>query len=115
MPASSSSSSLLALESRNENLCATGLFEHFQEWRCTPIGNILDEGISKNLNDGELALTDSLLGKLQLVGEVEGGEGEKQQRQQQVSNNNNNKDKDGKKSSSAGSNRSRINNDDASN
>ena len=58
-PASSS-----ALESRNESVCGTGLFEHFQEWRCTPIGNILDEGSSKDLKDVEVASIDSLMGKL---------------------------------------------------
>jgi len=60
------SSSLLSLESRNENLCATGLFEHFQEWRCTPIGNILGEGIPKALDGQQVTLTDSLITKLGL-------------------------------------------------
>ena len=58
-PASSS-----ALESRNESVCGTGLFEHFQEWRCTPIGNILDEGSPKDLKEGEVTSIDSLMGKL---------------------------------------------------
>ena len=58
-PASSS-----ALESRNEGLCGTGLFEHFQEWRCTTIGNILDEGVSKDLKEGDTVSIDSLMGKL---------------------------------------------------
>lgn len=58
-PASSS-----ALESRNESLCGTGLFEHFQEWRCTTIGNILDEGVSKDLKEGDTVSIDSLMGKL---------------------------------------------------
>jgi len=58
-PASSS-----ALESRNESLCGTGLFEHFQEWRCTSIGNILDEGVSKDLKEVETASIDSLMGRL---------------------------------------------------
>jgi len=53
-----------ALQSRDEKLCGTGLFEHFQEYRCTQIGNILDEGTSKDLSSAEKGSTDSLMSKL---------------------------------------------------
>ncbi len=53
-----------ALQSKNDKLCGTGLFEHFQEYRCTAIGNILDEGTSKDMNNKEVGLADSLMGKL---------------------------------------------------
>lgn len=58
-----------ALKPKNENLCGTGLFEHFQEYRCTPIGNILDEGVSKDLTESDAGLTDSLMGKLGISSE----------------------------------------------
>jgi len=53
-----------ALQKKNESLCGTGFFDHFQEYRCTNVGDISDEGISKDLNGGEMGLTDSLMGKL---------------------------------------------------
>jgi hypothetical protein len=53
-----------ALQSKNDNLCGTGFFEHFQEYRCTTIGDISDEGLSKDMNDSDKGLTDSLMGKL---------------------------------------------------
>ena len=53
-----------ALQPRNEVLCGTGLFEHFLEYRCTPIGDIEDEGISKGLSDAEETAAESLLSKL---------------------------------------------------
>ena len=53
-----------ALKPRNEALCDTGLFDNFLEYRCTPIGDIQDEGINKGLSDEELVATDSLLAKL---------------------------------------------------
>jgi hypothetical protein len=54
----------VALQSKNDNLCGTGFFEHFQEYRCTAIGDISDEGLSKEMKDSEIGLTDSLMGKL---------------------------------------------------
>lgn len=53
-----------AVKPRNEALCNTGLFENFQEYRCTPLGNIEDEGKSKALSSQEEAAADSLLSKL---------------------------------------------------
>mmetsp|Transcript_19781 Transcript_19781/g.25468 ORF Transcript_19781/g.25468 Transcript_19781/m.25468 type:complete len:169 (-) Transcript_19781:311-817(-) len=53
-----------ALKPRNEALCNTGLFENFLEYRCTPIGNIADEGLGKDLTAKEQASTDSLMSKL---------------------------------------------------
>lgn len=53
-----------AIKPRNEALCNTGLFENFLEFRCTPLGNIEDEGYSKAMSKREQAMTDSLLSKL---------------------------------------------------
>jgi hypothetical protein len=53
-----------ALQPRNEALCSTGLFEHFLEYKCTPIGDIQDEGIGKELSSVEEQTTNSLLSKL---------------------------------------------------
>ena len=55
-----------AVQPRNEALCNTGLFEHFLEYRCTPLGNIQDEGQTKALSSQEQVTTDSLLSKLSL-------------------------------------------------
>lgn len=55
-----------AVKPRNEALCNTGLFENFLEYRCTPIGNIEDEGQSRAMSSQEQAATDSLLSKLSL-------------------------------------------------
>lgn len=57
-------SAAYALQPRNELFCSTGLFEHFMEYKCTPIGDILDEGVSKELTNVEEQTTDSLLSKL---------------------------------------------------
>ena len=53
-----------AVQPRNEALCQTGLFENFLEYRCTPVGDIQDEGVAKALLSQEEATTDSLLLKL---------------------------------------------------
>jgi len=45
-------------------LCGTGFFEHFNEFRCTPIGDISDEGTVKALSAKEDGISDGLLGKL---------------------------------------------------
>jgi len=55
-----------AVKPRNEALCDTGLFENFLEYRCTPVGNIEDEGIGKKLSATEEAAADSLMSKLLL-------------------------------------------------
>eukprot|EP00553_Chaetoceros_curvisetus_P000922 CAMPEP_0204629808 /NCGR_PEP_ID=MMETSP0717-20131115/18954_1 /ASSEMBLY_ACC=CAM_ASM_000666 /TAXON_ID=230516 /ORGANISM="Chaetoceros curvisetus" /LENGTH=97 /DNA_ID=CAMNT_0051646851 /DNA_START=84 /DNA_END=377 /DNA_ORIENTATION=+ len=55
-----------ALQKRNEALCGTGFFEHFNEFRCTAIGDISDEGGAKRLNENESIAADSLMGKLGL-------------------------------------------------
>ncbi len=55
-----------ALQKRNEALCGTGFFEHFNEFRCTAIGDISDEGGAKKLNENESMAADSLMGKLGL-------------------------------------------------
>lgn len=53
-----------ALQPKNEDLCGTGFFENFQEYRCTAIGDISDEGLSKDMNSNEKELAGSLMGKL---------------------------------------------------
>jgi hypothetical protein len=60
----------MALQPRNEPLCSTGLFENFMEYKCTPIGDIQDEGIGKDLTSMEIETTDSLLSKLGITTEV---------------------------------------------
>jgi hypothetical protein len=60
----------MALQPRNEPLCSTGLFENFMEYKCTPIGDIQDEGIGKDLTSIEIETTDSLLSKLGITTEV---------------------------------------------
>lgn len=57
-------SSALALKQKNEALCGTGFFEHIYEYKCTSIGDIEDEGTSKELSSAETGVTDSLMGKL---------------------------------------------------
>lgn len=56
-----------ALQERNEALCGTGFFEHFNEFKCTPIGDISDEGNTKKLSDNEVERVDSLMGKLGMM------------------------------------------------
>jgi len=64
-----------ALQKKNEALCGTGFFEHFNEFRCTAIGDISDEGNSRKLKDDEVNATDSLMSKMGLslddLGEVD--------------------------------------------
>jgi len=57
-------SSALALKQKNEALCGTGFFEHIYAYKCTSIGDIEDEGTSKELSSAETGVTDSLMGKL---------------------------------------------------
>ena len=64
MPVSVASSPALALKEKNEALCGTGFFEHIYEYKCTSIGDIEDEGVSKSMSQVENGLTDSLMGKL---------------------------------------------------
>jgi hypothetical protein len=56
-------SSALALKKKNEVLCGTGFFEHIYEYKCTSIGDIEDEGTSKELSRAETGVTDNLMGK----------------------------------------------------
>ena len=56
-----------ALQERNEMLCNTGFFEHYNEYRCTAIGNILDEGTSKDLSKVEIEKADGLMAKLGMM------------------------------------------------
>jgi len=53
-----------ALKEKNESLCGTGFFEHIYEYKCTAIGDIQDEGVSKAMSQEETGVTDSLMGKL---------------------------------------------------
>ena len=55
-----------ALTAKNEALCATGFFTNIAQYRCTDIGDISDEGKSKNLSTNQEMATDSLLSKLDL-------------------------------------------------
>ena len=55
-----------ALKPKNDALCGTGFFEHIYEYKCTSIGDIEDEGKTKEMNSNEVGLTDSLMGKLNL-------------------------------------------------
>jgi hypothetical protein len=40
-------------------LCATGWFEHFLERKCTPIGDIQEDGMPQDLTPAQVATTDS--------------------------------------------------------
>lgn len=62
-----------ALKPRNEQLCGTGLFTNFLEYRCTEIGDISDEGQRTSLSASESGAADSLMSKLNLDIE-EGGD-----------------------------------------
>jgi hypothetical protein len=55
-----------ALKPRNEQLCGTGFFTNFQEYKCTEIGDISDEGRRTSLSASEEGAADSLLSKLNL-------------------------------------------------
>ena len=56
----------LALKPRNEQLCGTGFFTNFLEYRCTDIGDISDEGQRTGLSESEAGAADSLMSKLKL-------------------------------------------------
>ena len=60
----SNPSSAFALKQKNDVLCGTGFFEHIYEYKCTSIGDIEDEGVSKELSRAETGVTDNLIGKL---------------------------------------------------
>jgi hypothetical protein len=53
-----------AVTPKNELLCGTGLFENFQEYRCTSLGDISDEGKVKEIDSQEKGAMDSLLSKM---------------------------------------------------
>ena len=53
-----------AVTPKNEILCNTGLFENFQEYRCTSLGDISDEGKVKEIDAKEQGSMDSLLSKM---------------------------------------------------
>ncbi|GMH99503.1 hypothetical protein TrLO_g5871 [Triparma laevis f. longispina] len=55
-----------ATKPRNEALCSTGLFTNFMPERCTDLGDITDDGFSKDLSDSESAGIDSLMSKFDL-------------------------------------------------
>jgi len=59
-------SSSWALKERNEQLCGTGLFTNFLEYRCTDIGDISDEGQKTTFSASEAGAADSLLSKFNL-------------------------------------------------
>ena len=54
----------LALKERNEVLCGTGFFENIAQYLCTDIGDISDEGRSKNFDEKELGSMESLMSKM---------------------------------------------------
>mmetsp|Transcript_20805 Transcript_20805/g.28923 ORF Transcript_20805/g.28923 Transcript_20805/m.28923 type:complete len:158 (+) Transcript_20805:79-552(+) len=55
-----------ALKARDEVLCGTGFFTNIAQWKCTDIGDILDEGQSKALDTKQESATDSLMSKMNL-------------------------------------------------
>ena len=55
-----------AVKPRNEQLCGTGLFTNYLEYRCTELGDISDEGQRTSFSAKEEGAADSLLGKLNL-------------------------------------------------
>mmetsp|Transcript_6265 Transcript_6265/g.9224 ORF Transcript_6265/g.9224 Transcript_6265/m.9224 type:complete len:140 (+) Transcript_6265:190-609(+) len=60
------STPVFALKERDETLCKTGFFTNIWEFRCTDIGDISDEGTSRDLSSSELGATDSLMSKLNI-------------------------------------------------
>jgi len=52
-----------AVKERNEALCNTGFFTNIAQYRCTPVGNIWDEGQKTSLSVEEEGATNSLLSK----------------------------------------------------
>ena len=71
LAASSSSKPSHALKPRNEQLCGTGFFDNFMEYRCTDIGDISDEGKSTSLSASEAGAADSLLSKMMNLESIE--------------------------------------------
>jgi len=57
-----------ALKPNNEALCGTGFFENIYQYKCTNIGDISDEGTSRNLSSIEEDKLNSLMGKFDLGG-----------------------------------------------
>ena len=55
-----------ALQERNEALCNTGFFTNVGAWYCTDIGNIGDEGKSKELSVEAMSTVDSLMRKFDI-------------------------------------------------
>jgi hypothetical protein len=55
-----------ALKPRNEQLCGTGFFTNYLEYRCTDIGDISDEGKKTTFSEDEAGQADALLSKLEL-------------------------------------------------
>lgn len=55
-----------AAQPRNEALCKTGFFTNIAQRMCTDIGDITEDGLSKDLTKSELGVTEGLLGKLNL-------------------------------------------------
>ncbi|CAB9519215.1 expressed unknown protein [Seminavis robusta] len=60
-----------ALKPRNEQLCGTGFFTNYLEYKCTDIGDISDEGQATTLSSSQEGAADSLLNKLNLSFEEE--------------------------------------------
>ena len=52
-----------ALQSKNEALCGTGFFTNIWQYKCTEIGDIEDEGDSKELSTFEESSINSLMSK----------------------------------------------------
>ena len=54
-----------AIDERNELLCGTGFFTNIYQYKCTEIGDIENEGKSKDLSSSELSSVSSLKDKLE--------------------------------------------------
>jgi len=59
-----------ALEEKNEILCGTGFFTNIALYKCTEIGDISDEGKSKDMNTQELGSVSSLMDKMGLESSI---------------------------------------------
>ena len=53
------------VDERNELLCGTGFFTNIYQYKCTEIGDIENEGKSKDLSSSELSSVSSLMDKLE--------------------------------------------------
>jgi hypothetical protein len=60
-----SSQPAFAIKERNDMLCDTGFFTNIAQWYCTDLGDISDEGATKELSRAEQKATDALLFKMQ--------------------------------------------------